>query len=141
PNLKFKASGNIDLRNNINKINVAAALDTALLKPLKLSGKDIVISTILDLNINGLELDSITGYGNFSETFLYYEGRQLELDSLKVLSLRNDAGRTFNMSSDFADIRADGYFEFTELYNDIKRLVKEYKLNFLNNDQTIKAYY
>src|SRR5690606_27718940 len=44
PNLRFNASGSIDLRNNINKINVAARLDTALLKPLNLSKKDIVLS-------------------------------------------------------------------------------------------------
>src|SRR5690606_26837979 len=43
--------------------------------------------------------------------------------------------------SDFANIRADGNFEFTRIYNDVLRLVKEYKLNFENNSQKIKSYY
>src|SRR5690606_11275347 len=134
-------SGSIDLRNNINKINVAARLDTALLKPLNLSKKDIVLSSVLDMNISGLEIDSITGYGNFSETYFYYEGKELAVDSLSVLSLKNESGRTFSLLSDFANIRADGNFEFTRIYNDVLRLVKEYKLNFENNSQKIKSYY
>ena len=141
PNLRFSANGNIDLRNNVNKINIKARLDTALLKPLNLSQKEIIISTVLDLDIRGLEIDSIRGIGNFTNSYVYYEGKELALDSLNILSLRDENQRIFALSSDVMELHANGDFEFTELYSDLERLIREYKLNFENNQQEILKYY
>ena len=141
PNLKFNAVGSIDLRENINSINIQANLDTALLKPLKLSKKDIVINTSLDLNIRGLDIDSIVGEANFIDSYFRYEERELNIDTLKIISLKNSEGRDFGLDSDFVNLSVVGDFEFSQFYEDIIRLVKEYKLNFLNNQQNINNYY
>src|SRR5690606_23695396 len=70
------------------------------------------------------------------------EGNALQIDSLDVLSLREDGvNRNFLLTTDFVEVAATGDYEFTTLYHDIIRLVKEYKLNFENNDQKIKRYY
>lgn len=141
PNLKFSAEGNIDLRKDINLINIQAKLDTALLAPLKLSEKQIAISTSLDLNIKGLEIDSLVGVASFNNTYFNYEDRELSIDSLKIISLKENSGRVFGLDSDFIKVHTTGHFEFSEFYYDIVRLVKEYKLNFLNNEKDIQEYY
>lgn len=141
PNLRFEADASVDLRKNVNKIMIQAQLDTALLKPLKLSEKEIVIGTNLDVDITGLEIDSIIGAASFTNTFFSYEGNALKIDSLDLLSLREDGIRNFLLNTDFVEIAASGNYEFTTLYDDVIRLVNEYRLNFENNDQKIRRYY
>lgn len=141
PNLRFEADASVDLRKDINKILIQANLDTALLKPLKLSNKDIAISTSLDWNTHGLQIDSIIGTANFHNTSFSYEGNTIAVDSLKAISQREGKIRTFELSSDFAAIFATGDFEFTPFYHDVIRLVKEYRLNFENNEREITKYY
>ncbi len=141
PNLKFSAEGNVDLRKDVNLINIQAKLDTALLEPLKLSEKEIAISSSLDLNIQGLEIDSLVGVAQFNNTYVNYEGRELSVDSLKIISLKENSERAFGLDSDFVKIDATGNFEYSEFYYDIIRLVKEYKLNFLNNENELRDYY
>src|SRR5690606_38265596 len=135
PNLRFEADASVDLRKNVNKIMIQAQLDTALLKPLKLSEKEIVIGTNLDVDITGLEIDSIIGAASFTNTFFSYEGNALKIDSLDLLSLREDGIRNFLLNTDFVEIAASGNYEFTTLYDDVIRLVNEYRLNFENNNQ------
>ncbi len=141
PNLKFNAEGNIDLRKNVNLINVQAKLDTALLEPLKLSDREIAISSSLDLNIKGLEIDSLVGIAQFNNTYVNYEGRELSVDSLKITSLKENSDRIFDLDSDFIKLHTTGRFQFSEFYYDIVRLVKEYRLNFLNNESALREYY
>ena len=141
PNLKFNADASVDLRKKRNKISIQARLDTALLQPLKLTDKEVVVSTALNLDIHGLEIDSIKGTANFYNTYFSYDNRALEIDSLKVVSLKDGNNRVFGLSSDYAAINAKGNFQFTQLYNDVLRLVKEYSLNFKNNEADIRKYY
>lgn len=141
PNLRFEADASVDLRKDINKIMIQAQLDTALLKPLNLSKKEIIIETNLDVDITGLEIDDILGAASFTNTFFSYEGNALQVDSLDLLSLRKDGVRNFLLATDFAEIAATGDYEFTTLYKDVTRLIHEYKLNFENNDQKIRRYY
>lgn len=141
PNLRFEADASVDLRDDINKIMIQAQLDTALLKPLNLSKKEIVIATNLDVDMTGLEIDSIIGAASFTNTFFSYEGNALQIDSLDLLSLRKDGIRNFLLATDFVEISATGDYEFTTLYKDAIRLIDEYKLNFENNDQKIRRYY
>src|SRR5690606_30502299 len=141
PNLRFEADASVDLRDDINKIMIQAQLDTALLKPLNLSKKEIVIATNLDVDMTGLEIDSIIGAASFTNTFFSYEGNALQIDSLDLLSLRKDGIRNFLLATDFVEISATGDYEFTTRYKAAIRLIDEYKLNFENKDQKIRRYY
>src|SRR5690606_2099093 len=74
PNLRFAAYASVDVRDDINMIKIHATLVTDSLKPLNLSKKEIDIAAILDLDMAGLESDSIIGAASFTHTFFSYEG-------------------------------------------------------------------
>lgn len=141
PNLQFTADAAINLKNNVNKIDIQAQLDTAILKPLNLSDEEAFISTFLDVDITGLQLDSINGEAKFRDTYILYKGRELLVDSLLINSKRNGSGRELRIASDRLNMEAIGDYEYSVVVEDLKRLVKEYKLNFLNNQQDIVSYY
>jgi hypothetical protein len=140
-NLVFDADGEIDLRNKRNLVNIRADLQKADLRALKLSDKEAVVRTKLDVNIRGLEIDEIVGDAVFTEGNILYNGRALVVDSLRIHSARDSSGRVFNVRSDFADVDAEGNFDFTRLAADFGQLLKEYRLNFSNNAAETKKYY
>lgn len=141
PNLKFTADAAINLKNNLNKIDIQAKLDTAILQPLNLSQEETFISTVLDVDITGLKLDSINGVAKFKDTYIWHKGRELQIDSLLIDSQRNGEDRELEISSDRLHMLATGNYEYSVVVEDLKKLSHEYRLNFLNNGDNIQAYY
>lgn len=141
PNLKFTASGSIDLREDKNIINIQAKLDTAFLKPLNLSAETIFLSTNADLNIRGLTLDEIIGVAEFTDSYILYKEKDLTINSMTLMSLKLRDERELHLISDILNLDATGEFAYTQLAKDVQRLVKEYLLIFRNDAEEIKAYY
>ena len=141
PNLQFRANGSVDLRNNRNLFNLEARLDTANLKALNLTDREIFISSILDIDGSGLEIDSIVGIATFKNTFVDVDGQPLYIDSLYIDSKKNQQNRSLHMKSDRVDIEVMGDFDYTKLYKDLRILVHEYQLNLENNQEALVKYY
>ena len=141
PNLRFKAKGAIDLREGVDHIAVVAELDTAILQPLHLTDQEASVTSYLDLDITGLEIDNMVGFAKFRDTKVFYEGRNLEVDSVEVISQKKVDQRRFHLESNRVRIDANGNYQFTTLFQDLKRLVKEYRLNFKNDTEGLKQYY
>ncbi|MDJ1500389.1 translocation/assembly module TamB domain-containing protein [Xanthocytophaga agilis] len=140
-NLIFDAKGEIDLRNNHNLVNIEADLQKADLKALNLTSKDATIRTQLHINSRGLKLDDIVGDAIFTNGYVLYNNKDLVIDSLQIHSVKDSGQRIFNIRSSFANIDAEGNFDFTRLSTDFQNLIKEYQLNFSNNAKEIKRYY
>jgi len=140
-NLVFDASGEIDLRNGHNLINIQADLQKANLQALKFTSGDATVRTKIDLNMRGLKLDNIVGEAIFTDSYIVYNNRDMVIDSLRIYSVRDSGQRIFNVRSNFADIDASGNFDFTRLATDFQQLVKEYRLNFSNDPVEIRKYY
>ncbi|HEX8530815.1 MAG TPA: AsmA family protein, partial [Cytophagales bacterium] len=60
-NLVVSAEGEVDLRNGQKLINVRANLRRADLQALNLTERQVTVSSQIDLNVQGLERDDITG--------------------------------------------------------------------------------
>ena len=69
------------------------------------------------------------------------DGNELNIDSLNVSSEITEDRRKFKVSSDRASLEAEGQFELSRTVSDIQRLVKEYKLIFLNDQQKLGEFY
>jgi len=76
---------------------VKAALDTAFLQPLNLSRDKIFISSYIDINSRGLQIDSLFGRANFNNITMLNRNDTLRLDSLQLISGTNGQHRILTM--------------------------------------------
>ncbi|MEX2335938.1 MAG: translocation/assembly module TamB domain-containing protein [Fulvivirga sp.] len=141
PNLRLTTTGSIDLRNGINLFNVQADLDTAFLKALNLVPEDIFISSEININARGLKLDSLIGLANLRNTFISYENKALQLDTLSLISSKKAGKRHLLLETNLLDLRVNGAYDYSVVYNDLKRLLHEYKLNIQNDRKALHHYY
>ncbi len=143
-NLVVSAEGEVDLRNGQKLINVRANLRRADLQALNLTERQTVVSSQIDLNVQGLERDDITGEVHLTDLYVVLGNRDIRFDTLYVSSHKQEGPegrRDFSLHSDLADVKASGNFQYRQLLGDVQRLVGEYRLNFLNDDAQTLAYY
>lgn len=141
PNLEFTARGSIDLRKGRNIIKVRASLDTAYLHHLKLTSKEIFLRTKVDVDITGLQLDSLAGQANFQDFNIIYENKSMVLSNIYLNSQRLLNNRHINIESSLIDTEVKGNFLVSDLTNDIQTLLNEISLNIRNNKNEIAEYY
>ncbi len=141
PNLQFSGSGSIDLRNNLNKVNIVANLDTANLVKLKLSENIHFLHSNLSLDGYGLKLNNIRGRANLFNSIIKYDSNTLQTDTLKIVSKYDSSSRELDIQSEFFDARVEGNFKTSEVFKDFKSMVKEYLLNINNDSEALKKYY
>ena len=141
PNLKFSGDVSIDFRNNKNLFKVNARLDTLFAQAIGLMETESFISTTLDLDMQGNDIDGLVGEASFSNTSLRYREKWLDLDTLHVFSSKNDQFRKFRVDSKEFSIDSDGNYSFSKIYQDISRLYHEYMLNFQNDQEVLSNYY
>jgi hypothetical protein len=141
PNLQFEARGSIDLRKGINRIQVQAMIDTALLHNLNLTTKRIFLHTALDVNTKGLHLDSLTGTADLKDFTIHYNENQLNLPNIHIDAEKIENLRSIKVESTLVDAEAHGDFLLTDISKDIQKLVKEILLNIKNDKQAIADYY
>ncbi|MDQ3536698.1 MAG: translocation/assembly module TamB, partial [Bacteroidota bacterium] len=141
PNLKLSANASIDLRGKQNIFKVEARLDTAVLMPLNISNETAIVSSRFDLNLQGNEIDNIIGDASFYDAYIIYKENDIHIDYLQVNSQKENTSRYVSLKSDLLELDAAGNFDYTVLADDIKKLIKEYKLNFLNDENDIENYY
>jgi hypothetical protein len=141
PNLQFNANGSIDLRKGVNRVKIQASLDTAQFDKLGLIKDPLVISTYLDIDTQGLQIDSIFGEAYFNNSIISYKDQSLELDSIHLTSLHDKDGRILNLRSSLLDATLRGQYYYSTLFKDLTRLYNEFKLNVKNDKAAIASYY
>lgn len=141
PNLQFTMDGSIDLRENKDLIKVKASLDTALLHHLKLTDLPIFLRSELNIDIRGLEVDSIVGIALFKNAYFQFADESIRLDSIRLISEKHQDGRALTLRSSMADGSLTGNFYYSTMFKDIQRLVHELMLNLRNDPAAIQAYY
>jgi hypothetical protein len=141
PNLKLAINGSIDLRKNVNRFNFEGTVDTLNLDKINLTAKPLYLRTKLDVDMQGLELDSLHGFANLNDFTISYHDESLHLDQISVLAQRDFAQRRLKLKTSVADAEVSGDFYFTDLFNDLQLLVKELYLNIENDKESISTYY
>ena len=141
PNLRFNGNGTVDLRDGKEDIKIQAQLDTAFLRSLNLSEDDVFISTRLDADTRGLEIDNLVGDAQFEDMFVSYDERSLAIDTLWFRSRMAGPYRNFTLGTERIKATLVGEFQFTKLFSDINKLVNEYRLIFKNDKEQLADYY
>ena len=140
PNLALFASGSIDLRDSKSIFNIKGKLETAQLDQINITRDEISMATDFELDISGLQLDSILGELYLTGVQLKHGKNATRIDSLYFSSQRNPNGRTVRLSSDQINVALDGKFEFSRLYDEVSYIKEKYGLVFSNHLQEVKAF-
>ena len=141
PNLQFETIGKIDLRGKKNQIKLKGELAKARLDSLHLRNDPSGISARIDIDANGIKLDSIVGNVHISNLNAFNNEQELHVNELNIVSKRDSAGRSLSFKSDRVDLEMNGDFHFTSAYRDLRNLWIEHKLNLLNQEDDITRFY
>jgi hypothetical protein len=141
PNLKFTGSAEIDLREDIDIIRINARLDTAMLQELNLTPDYAFLSSNLDVNLEGLQIDKIFGKAILTNTHIEHKEKKYDLDSVEMISVKDTLSRSLMVNSSLMDMKLIGDFQLSRFAKDIITLAREYKLNIENNPEKLEEYY
>lgn len=141
PNVQIAAKGSIDLRDNKNLINIQAKIDTLNLHKINIARQKLFIHADVDINMQGLTLDSLVGTADLKNLTLNYKDQWLRQDSISIITTRSRDQRTLRFQSEVIDAKAEGDFYFSALFRDIPVLVNEFILNIQNNKLKLAEYY
>lgn len=129
--LDFK--GLVDFSGKIPSFNFTSTVQNAYLSKLNLWDRDSSskLSTSMDLNFTGSNIDNLLGSLKFTNT-LYSEGgenypaRNIALHS----RITADKSKELSLESDFADINFTGKFTFGDFYASLLNIVNAYLPSF-----------
>lgn len=140
-NLTFNVSGSVDFSKALNKFDIHGIVQNANLKALGYSDNDVKLSSELNLNFQGNELDNWIGEAQLLHTVMQYDKRLLGIDSVFVTSSLAENNRRFSLLSEFFNIDITGKFTPSQVISDVSRFTKEYKQYFTNTEAERLAYY
>ncbi|MDA0195287.1 MAG: translocation/assembly module TamB [Bacteroidetes bacterium] len=141
PNLKFDMHGTVDLRLGRDKLNFTGSIDTLNLRATNLSSKNFLLKTKIDLDLEGLELDSLQGTARLNDFYLKNDLNEIKLDSIIVFSQINEDERLLSVSNELMELTANGDFNYSVLFKDLAQLSNEYKVILQNDSETLEAYF
>jgi len=141
PNLDLEMNGEIDLREGYERINIVASIDTAILNNLNLSEKPATISTQINVDLKGLNINSISGLVKAPDTYITYNNREAHITNFKLISENSDSLSYLEVSSNDIDCHISGNFKLNNLFEDIPQIINEYLLILKNDSSMIHAYY
>jgi hypothetical protein len=141
PHITLKAQGDMNLSQTAPSFTGRADISLIDFQALKLSRQAIRLETQADLDFRGLKPDDLVGQATFINTRLTLNQNQVGLDSVYLVSGLNNGQRSLQILSDLMDVEATGTWQYTSLWQDLRELVEEYRLNFASNEPALTAYY
>lgn len=141
PSLRFGAEGSIDFRKGRDLVQIRANLDTALVHKLGFSKKDLAISSFININSHGLQIDSLFGEATLRNTKIHYNSKFIQLDSMHLISEKKDTERQITFRSSLFDATMKGNYYYSTLFQDLNKLFQELMLSIRNDKAAIASYY
>ncbi|TAE70282.1 MAG: hypothetical protein EAZ85_12020 [Bacteroidetes bacterium] len=149
-NFEIDLNGNIDLFQDKKERNHPPGrikFDTDLkhidLKKLGFLPEETILKGKMKVDLYGMNPDSLIGTAELDSAFVLYKQKGLVLNKLNFLSFkdREKGSRLLDLQSDYADLHLEGKFLFSDLLDDLQKLIHEYALSFKNEPKSIKKYY
>jgi len=143
PFVKVDARGSIDLRQRIDRINLDISIDTLEFEKLNLIKLPAALTGDIDIDINmvGLQLDSLIGQIVMKDMLFSYDTSQLRVENVRLISVKDPGVHSLELKSDLVNFIIKGSYQYSWIYEDFSRLFKEYKLNLDNNFNALEEYY
>ncbi len=143
----FKGDADLDLADNNNpKYKIKGKISNLNLKKFKLLEQEVIISSDVNVDLQGKDIELIAGEAKLQQMVLTY----IKNDTMKTLKVSDifltakhptaDSAK-FTLRSTLGNADIAGHFKIKQTIDDVTNLVTEIKMYVANNDSVIKAYY
>ena len=141
PNLSLHINGTIDLRNQIDHVQLQGQLDSINLEKINLSEMPVHISGSIDVDLFGLTLDSLKGRADITDLVIFYKDEKRPFGKVSLLATRDEELRELKLQTSQLDAEVSGNFYFSDLFRDINILFDEWIMIIQNNRELLTNYY
>lgn len=142
-NLLFHLKGEFDFAKENNFFDVRGIIGRANLAELGFTGEPVTFRTLLSAQLTGNKVDDLIGQVTLLNSYLLTpkNEKNLIIDSIAIVSQQEDNIKTLRVQSEFLEAQVQGNFVPTQVYKDLKQVLKEYKLYFFEDKKARSAYY
>ncbi len=125
-NLDLDFEGTIDLEKALPIAQFKARLGKADLKAMNLTKDHFVLSTKMDIDIEGFDLDDINGTVFINNTRITKNDTLYKIKKIALNAYKLDSARTLNLISDPLEVDITGRFTFKELPAALANVLQHY---------------
>lgn len=122
-------NGLVDFSSKIPAFNFTSTVKDAYLSKLNIWDRDSTskLSTSMDLNFTGSNIDNILGSLRFSNTLYTESGKAYPAKNIELTTrTTSENSKTLSLESDFADVNFTGQFAFIDFYSSIMNILNAY---------------
>jgi hypothetical protein len=138
PSADLNLSGLIDLSGTQPVFRVKADITKANLRALQLTGEDLQLSGVFDLDIQGGTLADLLGNARISNATLLHNGKRLSFDSLNVYSNYVNGLKVLQASSNEFDAKVTGNFDLETLPGAFTLFLSRYYPSYIKAPKNVK---
>ena len=133
-NARLNFVGTVDLNNEIPDFGFQLTIDTLNLKKLNLYPNDLQLSTRMDVNLRGDNLDDIVGYAKIFDLNLSQDSSRFHTDSILMAAQQVDnKNKILTLDSEFMNATMEGDYHIEEFPEMVKGFIEEFiSLDALN---------
>lgn len=125
-NLKLDFNGLVNYNPAQPEFRFSSTVAEARLNNLHLSRDTIILSTHLESNFTGTDLENIQGSILLTETSLQSDTNRYQIDTVNLEATGSSSDRLIVLRSDFLDGTMKGQFDITRLPSGFKTVLKKY---------------
>ncbi len=127
PNIVLDFDGSIDFSDQKNPVfNFFAQLENVNLKRLNLLKDSILLSSTMDVNFVGTNIDDIIGSLRINNTEITTAKKHYLIKSIGLNSEFDGSGKTLKLTSDIADANVSGDYKLSTIVSSFKAIFKQY---------------
>jgi len=126
---ELEFNGTVDFSDKIPEMNFRAVLKNAYLTKLNLLKRDPTskLSTKMDLNFRGSNIDNLMGYMRFDSTYLEETGKNYFVNKIELTTEKiNHETKKLSLHSDLIDASFYGIFSFGDFYHSVTNIMNLY---------------
>ncbi|MFH1120993.1 MAG: translocation/assembly module TamB domain-containing protein [Bacteroidota bacterium] len=127
--IDFDFSGVVNFTDSLPKMNFTSTVKDAYLSRLNLWDRDSTscLSTRMDLDFTGTNIDNLLGSLRFDNTTYAEKGKIYKVSEVSLIKSKDNSGnRTLDFRSDFMDVNFNGIFSFADFFNSFSNIISAY---------------
>lgn len=119
---KIESRGNIDLKRYPEHIQVSADIKHIDFKKLRFVTDEMMLKAKVDIEVSGLDFDSLAADVKLADVEFDYMGKQLKLESLSLVTTNKNGLRIVDFTIPEVSASLQGNFLYSQLFADMSKL-------------------
>lgn len=135
PNADFDFTGTIDLNHKVPKMDFISTVNNFDLEKTNFSTSQLngKVSSQILINLNGDDIDNLTGQINFDDTRYITKEKEYKLSSFNLVLNQSTDIKNIKLFSSIANAQLDGKFKLSTLPDAVKQYLNNYFPTFVKS--------